>query len=69
MRIKMADGVGFEPTMGLHPCRFSRPVHSTALPSLRICNRDALWAETTHFLSLKFADEKFFLEFSLHFSL
>ena len=28
----MADGVGFEPTKGLHPCRFSRPVHSTALP-------------------------------------
>ena len=23
--------MGFEPTKGLHPCRFSRPVHSTAL--------------------------------------
>jgi len=22
----MAEGVGFEPTRGLHPCRFSRPV-------------------------------------------
>lgn len=32
---KMADRQGFEPWMGLHPCRFSRPVHSTALPSVR----------------------------------
>ena len=31
----MAERVGFEPTMGSHPCRFSRPVHSTALPPLR----------------------------------
>ena len=31
----MADGVGFEPTMGSHPCRVSRPVHSTALPPIR----------------------------------
>jgi hypothetical protein len=31
----MAEGVGFEPTKGFHPCRFSRPVHSTALPPLR----------------------------------
>ena len=23
---RMAEGVGFEPTRGLHPCRFSRPV-------------------------------------------
>jgi site-specific DNA recombinase len=23
---EVADGVGFEPTRGLHPCRFSRPV-------------------------------------------
>jgi hypothetical protein len=36
---KMADGVGFEPTMGFHPCRFSRPVHSTALPPIRVGNR------------------------------
>ena len=32
----MAEEVGFEPTMGFHPCRFSRPVHSTALPPLRL---------------------------------
>ncbi len=31
----MAERVGFEPTKGSHPCRFSRPVHSTALPPLR----------------------------------
>ena len=30
-----AEGVGFEPTEGLHPQRFSRPPHSTALPPLR----------------------------------
>ena len=33
----MADGVGFEPTMGDNPCRFSRPVHSTTLPPIRNC--------------------------------
>src|SRR5699024_739655 len=32
----LAEGVGFEPTRGSHPCRFSRPVHSTALPPLRL---------------------------------
>ena len=31
---KMAEGRGFEPRKGLHPCWFSRPVHSTALPTL-----------------------------------
>ena len=31
-RLEMAEEVGFEPTMGVNPCRFSRPVHSTALP-------------------------------------
>ena len=31
----VAEGVGFEPTRGLRPCRFSRPVHSTALPPFR----------------------------------
>src|SRR5690554_4370640 len=33
-RSKMAEGQGFEPWKGVNPCRFSRPVHSTALPSL-----------------------------------
>ena len=28
--------VGFEPTMELPPCRFSRPVHSTALPPVQV---------------------------------
>ena len=32
----MADRVGFEPTEGLHPRRFSRPLHSTALPPVRV---------------------------------
>jgi hypothetical protein len=30
----VADGVGFEPTRSLHPCRFSRPVPSTARPPI-----------------------------------
>jgi hypothetical protein len=34
----LAEGVGFEPTESLHPQRFSRPPHSTALPPLRCCN-------------------------------
>ena len=33
-RRALADGVGFEPTKGLHPCRISSPVHSTALPPI-----------------------------------
>lgn len=28
----LAEAVGFEPTKGLTPCRFSRPVQSTTLP-------------------------------------
>lgn len=31
----MADGVGFEPTKELPPCRFSRPVLSTAQPPIQ----------------------------------
>ncbi len=31
----MAEKVGFEPTEGVNPRRFSRPVHSTTLPLLR----------------------------------
>jgi hypothetical protein len=31
----LADGVGFEPTRGVNPCRFSRPVPSTARPPIR----------------------------------
>ena len=30
-----AEREGFEPSMGLHPYRFSRPTHSTTLPPLR----------------------------------
>ena len=32
----MAERQGFEPWRPLRACRFSRPVHSTTLPSLRI---------------------------------
>jgi hypothetical protein len=31
----VAEDQGFEPWKGINPCRFSRPVHSTALPTLR----------------------------------
>lgn len=31
----MAEREGFEPPMGLHPCRISSAVHSTTLPPLR----------------------------------
>jgi hypothetical protein len=30
-----AEGAGFEPAVGVNPLRFSRPVHSTALPPLQ----------------------------------
>ena len=32
----LAEAVRFELTEGSHPRRFSRPVHSTALPSFRV---------------------------------
>src|SRR5262245_31425037 len=31
-----AEGAGFEPAVRLHGLRFSRPVHSTTLPPLRV---------------------------------
>jgi hypothetical protein len=33
---KMAEGVGFEPTVGLNPRRCSRPFHSSALAPFRL---------------------------------
>ena len=36
LHLSMADGVGFEPTVGLPPRRFSRPVPSTARPPVRV---------------------------------
>ena len=38
----MAEGKGFEPLVGSRPQRFSRPPHSTALPSLRKTAQKAL---------------------------
>ena len=32
---ELAEGVRFELTRALRPCRFSRPVHSTTLPTFR----------------------------------
>jgi integrase len=36
VRNTQTDGVGFEPTSRFRDCRFSRPVHSTALPPIQI---------------------------------
>ena len=33
--LQQTDGVGFEPTSDFRRCRFSRPVHSTALPPIQ----------------------------------
>ena len=38
---RMAEEVGFEPTEGVNPRRFSRPVQSTTLPLLRRCSADS----------------------------
>ena len=35
LNVSLAESVRFELTRILRPCRFSRPVHSTALPTLR----------------------------------
>src|SRR5215471_16778801 len=35
LTVILADGVGFEPTRGLHPWRFSRPLPSTARPPIQ----------------------------------
>lgn len=37
--IKMAERVGFEPTIPLQVCRISSAVHSTTLPPLRMRER------------------------------
>ena len=39
LRNAATDGVGFEPTSRFRDCRFSRPVHSTALPPIRSVTR------------------------------
>ena len=36
---RLAEREGFEPSKVLRPCRFSRPVHSTALPPLPLISR------------------------------
>ncbi len=41
-KCSMAEEVGFEPTVRFHARRFSRPVHSTTLPLLRLIRPSAL---------------------------
>jgi hypothetical protein len=36
MELRVAEAVRFELTKDLRPCRFSRPVHSTALPRFQL---------------------------------
>ncbi len=46
----MAEGERFELSEGFHPRRFSRPVHSTALPPLRSARSGMLlqfWQQST----------------------
>jgi|GEM_PF-3972372 hypothetical protein len=43
-----ADGVGFEPTSRFRDCRFSRPVHSTALPPVRRDRYRGPWTRSLH---------------------
>src|SRR5687768_13443864 len=50
IRIDLAERVGFEPTGPVRDRRFSRPVHSTALPPLRgRGTRAQATAKTRHF--------------------
>src|SRR5262249_18225895 len=44
----MADGVGFEPTVGVNPRRFSRPVPSTARPPVRLARTRILGSACFH---------------------
>src|SRR5690606_1429970 len=39
--IRLAEAVGFGPTKGANPCRFSRPVPSTTRPRFRLVS--AVW--------------------------
>jgi hypothetical protein len=41
----LADGVGFEPTRSVNPCRFSRPVPSTARPPIQTLNIASVFLE------------------------
>ncbi len=43
----MAEGVGFEPTVGTNPQRFSRPSHSAALAPFRLARLSASSAKRT----------------------
>ena len=47
----MADGVGFEPTRSVNPCRFSRPVPSTARAPIR----SVVLSQVTYIQAIGFA--------------
>ena len=56
----MAEREGFEPPMGLHPCRISSAVHSTTLPPLQVPEGVAFWlliAEPENRLRYRFATQ------------
>ena len=46
--MEVADGVGFEPTVGVNPRRFSRPVPSTARPPVRLARTRILGSACFH---------------------
>ena len=51
--LELAERVGFEPTSPVRGCRFSRPVHSTALPPLpRTRNAGASYCKAEGFSSV-----------------
>ena len=45
---RLAERVGFEPTVVSLPRRFSRPVHSTALPPLHVLHNETLALYVPH---------------------
>ncbi len=53
----MAEEVGFEPTVDFHLRRFSRPVHSTTLPLLRLGSHYSAQSDSkSTYLEGNFAD-------------
>ncbi len=59
----VAEEVGFEPTEGVNPRRFSRPVHSTTLPLLRpaLINQNRLILKPTEWGFFAYAGTRAFL--------
>ena len=66
----MADRVRFELTEGVNPRRFSRPLHSTALPSVRLKTESIIYEfsrplHSTALPSVRLKTESIIYEFFL----